>query len=174
MVLWNQRKGHQRNFLYCIFGQLYHSEHVPRGEPWSKDGLRRAAEKWYHANYHNDDDDDLNNDDDDRGWGRWEKCYFRAASYAAWGRDCQYLQVHWDKLRAFTILSELASWIEQFANLCKREQIRKTCGNMGTYGNFGREQGNMEPLGRHSVMPNMVRHNFIAGFGQRQFSVQQN
>ena len=28
-----------------------------------------------------------------------------------------------------------------------REQIRKNCGNMGTQGNFGREQGSPTPLG---------------------------
>ena len=50
--------------------------------------------------------------------------------------------------------------------------------NMWKHGNIWqlwkgtREQGNMEPLGRPSVMPNMVCHDFIAGFGQRKFSVQ--
>ena len=35
--------------------------------------------------------------------------------------------------------------VEWGVNLLKGEQIRKICGNMGTYGNFGREQG--LPLG---------------------------
>ena len=33
------------------------------------------------------------------------------------------------------------------ANLLKEEQLRKTCGNMGTKGNFARGQGNKDPLG---------------------------
>ena len=73
-------------------------------------------QKWWSCYNHYDDDDELYNDDEDRGWRRWERCYFRAVSCAAWGRNSQYLQVHWNKLRAFTILSELASWIDQFAN----------------------------------------------------------
>ena len=39
-------------------------------------------------------------------------------------------------------------------NMLNREQMRKDFGNMGTYGNCGREHGNKYPPGRPSTKKN--------------------